>query len=90
MIKVFEINKPLDMHLHLRDNDMLQLVGPLTSNTFSGALVMPNLVPPVTTKEALLSYKQRILEACKEDDFTPYMTLFFQNNYGSYNNKRSS
>ena len=81
MIKVFEINKPLDMHLHLRDNDMLQLVGPLTSNTFSGALVMPNLVPPVTTKEALLSYKQRILEACKEDDFTPYMTLFFQNNY---------
>ena len=81
MIKVFEINKPLDMHLHLRDNDMLQLVGPLTSNTFGGALVMPNLVPPVTTKEALLSYKQRILEACKEDDFTPYMTLFFQNNY---------
>ena len=81
MIKVFEINKPLDMHLHLRDNDMLQLVGPLTSNTFSGALVMPNLVPPVTTKEALLSYKQRILEACKEDDFNPYMTLFFQNNY---------
>ena len=81
MSKVFELNKPLDMHLHLRDNDMLKLVGPLTSNTFSGALVMPNLVPPITTKEALLAYKQRILEACKDDDFTPYMTLFFQNNY---------
>ena len=81
MSKVFELNKPLDMHLHLRDNDMLKLVGPLTSNTFSGALVMPNLVPPITTREALLAYKQRILEACKDDDFTPFMTLFFQSNY---------
>jgi dihydroorotase len=42
---------------------------------------MPNLVPPITTKDALLSYKQRIKEACKDDDFEPYVTLFFQNNY---------
>lgn len=81
MSKVFVLNKPLDMHLHLRDNDMLKLVGPLTSNSFSGALIMPNLVPPITSKDALLSYKSRILEACKNDNFTPYMTLFFQNNY---------
>ena len=81
MGKTFILNEPLDMHLHLRDGDMLRLVAPLTSNSFSGALVMPNLVPPVTTKEALLSYKKRIIEACKGDDFTPYMTLFFQNNY---------
>ena len=53
-LKTFELNEPLDMHLHLRDADMLKLVGPLTSKTFSGALVMPNLVPPITTKEALL------------------------------------
>ena len=81
MEKTFILNEPLDMHLHLRDGDMLRLVAPLTSNSFSGALVMPNLVPPVTTKEALLSYKKRIIESCKDDDFTPYMTLFFQNNY---------
>jgi len=80
-VNTFEINEPLDMHLHLRDEDMLKLVGPLTSNTFSGALVMPNLVPPVTTKEALLSYKDRIKEACKDDKFEPYLTLFFQANY---------
>ena len=30
---------------------------------------MPNLVPPITTKDALLSYKERIKEACKGDDF---------------------
>ena len=81
MEKTFILNEPLDMHLHLRDGDMLRLVAPLTSNSFSGALVMPNLVPPVTTKEALLSYKKRIIESCKDDNFTPYMTLFFQNNY---------
>jgi len=80
-MRSFEINSPLDMHLHLRDGEMLKLVGPLTSNTFSGALIMPNLVPPVTTKEALLSYKQRIIKACEGDDFEPYVTLFFKDDY---------
>ncbi|NCB10028.1 MAG: dihydroorotase [Erysipelotrichia bacterium] len=80
-LSTFEINEPLDMHLHLRDADMLKLVGPLTSNTFSGALIMPNLVPPITTKEALLGYKQRIKEACAKDKFEPYVTLFFKNDY---------
>jgi len=81
MIKTFTINEPLDMHLHLRDDDMLKLVAPLTSKTFSGALVMPNLVPPITTKEALISYKNKIAKVCNGDNFTPFMTLFFQNNY---------
>ena len=78
---IFELNEPLDMHLHLRDGDMLSLVGPLTSETFSGALVMPNLVPPITTKEALLSYKERINNVCKDDKFEPFVTLFFKNDY---------
>ena len=78
---VFELNEPLDMHLHLRDADMLRLVGPLTSKTFSGALIMPNLVPPITTKEALLAYKDRIKDACKDDNFEPFVTLFFKNDY---------
>lgn len=77
----FIINSALDMHLHLRDDDMLKLVAPLTSKSFVGALIMPNLLPPITTKEALLSYKQRIKEACKEDIFTPYVTIFFQVDY---------
>jgi dihydroorotase len=69
------------MHLHLRDDDMLKLVGPLTSKTFAGALIMPNLESPIVTKEALLSYKKRIQEACEADDFYPYMTIFFQVDY---------
>lgn len=74
----FELNFPLDMHLHLRDDEMLKLTGPLSSNTFSGAIVMPNLVPPVSSKEEVLAYKQRILDATKGDDFDPFMTLFFK------------
>ncbi len=78
-MKRIVINNPYDMHLHLRDNDMLKLVAPLTSETFSGAIVMPNLVPPVDTKEAVIAYKNRILEAIKpSDNFTPFMTLFFK------------
>ncbi|QKJ21972.1 dihydroorotase [Poseidonibacter lekithochrous] len=77
----FIINSPLDMHLHLRDDDMLKLVGPFTSRHFSGALIMPNLLPPLTTKEALLAYKNRIKEACKDDEFEPYVTIFFQVDY---------
>ena len=72
------LQTPLDMHLHLRDEEMLKLVAPLSAKTFSGALIMPNLVPPITTKEALLAYKQRICTAVGNEHFEPYMTLFFQ------------
>lgn len=75
------LNSPLDMHLHLRDKEMLSTVAPLSSKSFSGAVIMPNLVPPVTTKEELLAYKERIKKVCKDDTFTPYMTLFFKPTY---------
>lgn len=72
------IKSPLDMHLHLRDGDMLSLVGKLSSSTFAGALVMPNLVPPVSSKEEVKAYKDRIKKACSNNIFEPYMTLFFK------------
>jgi dihydroorotase len=72
------LQSPLDMHLHLRDEQMLELVAPLSSQTFCGAIIMPNLVPPVDTKEALLAYKSRIKKAIGDDTFEPMMTLFFK------------
>ncbi len=75
------LNSPLDMHLHLRDEAMLKTVAPLSSRDFAGAIIMPNLVPPVDTKEALLAYKERINSAIGNDTFTPYMTLFFKPTY---------
>lgn len=73
-----KLRSPLDMHLHLRDAEMLQLVTPLTTETFSGAVIMPNLVPPVTTLEMLFSYKERILANTAGHTFDPYMVLFFK------------
>jgi dihydroorotase len=73
------LTMPLDMHLHLRDGEMLGLVAPLSSYTFSGALIMPNLVPPVKTLADIQQYRQRIVAAMESDDFEPYMTLFYQN-----------
>ena len=67
------------MHLHLRDGVMLENIAPLSAFTFSGGLVMPNLVPPVQTKEDIIAYKKRIMAAVPNDFFEPYMTLFYKN-----------
>ena len=75
------LHRPLDMHLHLRDGEMLRTVAPLSAESFSGAIVMPNLVPPVTSKEEAAAYLQRIKEAIGDANFTPYMTLFFKAEY---------
>ncbi|NPA27743.1 MAG: dihydroorotase [Epsilonproteobacteria bacterium] len=76
-----QLISPLDMHLHLRQGDMLKNIAPLSSKYFAGALIMPNTTPPITTKEMVREYKKEILDATKGDNFTPYMTLFFKD-YG--------
>jgi len=75
------LKSPLDMHLHLRDEEMLKVVAPLSAKSFCAAIIMPNLVPPVTTIEAVKSYKNRIKEAIGDEAFDPLMTLFFRNDY---------
>lgn len=72
---------PLDMHLHLRDEAMLKVVAPLSAYSFAGGIVMPNLVPPISTIEAVEAYKQRILDAMGNNLFVPLMTLFFRADY---------
>lgn len=68
------------MHLHLRDGDMLRLVCPHSASTLAGAVIMPNLVPPITSVEMLTAYRERILAAAgvHAATFQPLMTLFFQ------------
>lgn len=74
--QVLKIRRPDDWHLHLRDGDMLKTVVPYTSEIYGRAIVMPNLAPPVTTVEAAVAYRQRILDAVPAGhDFTPLMTL---------------
>lgn len=73
------ITKPDDWHLHFRDGEMLNETVPATARCFKRAIVMPNLVPPVTTKAQALSYRNRILQASNVDGFTPLMTLYLTN-----------
>jgi dihydroorotase len=71
------LRQPDDWHVHLRDGAMLKAVLPLTARQFARAIVMPNLVPPVTTMAAALAYRARILEALPEGArFTPLMTCY--------------
>ena len=75
--QVLKIRRPDDWHLHLRDGDMLKTVVPYTSEIYGRAIVMPNLAPPVTTVEAAVAYRQRILDAVPAGhDFTPLMTCY--------------
>ena len=69
------IRRPDDWHVHLRDGEMLARVAPYTARQFARAIVMPNLVPPVTTVEAARVYRARI-QAAAGPDFTPLMTCY--------------
>ncbi|MEM1344357.1 MAG: dihydroorotase [Pseudomonadota bacterium] len=64
-----------DWHLHLRDGAMLSGVTPHTASHIARALVMPNLVPPVTTLAEARAYQMRI-EAASQPGFVPLMTLY--------------
>jgi dihydroorotase len=71
------IRRPDDWHVHLRDGPMLAAVVHYTARQFARAIVMPNLVPPVTTVAAAEAYRTRIVAALEPGaDFTPLMTCY--------------
>ena len=71
------IRRPDDWHVHLRDGEMLRAVAPYTARQFARAIVMPNLVPPVTRIDAASAYRDRILAALPDGHgFTPLMTCY--------------
>lgn len=77
MTQTLTLRRPDDWHVHLRDGDMLKLVAPCTARQFARAIVMPNLVPPVTTVKQAAEYRGRIRAAVGPDsDFEPLMTAY--------------
>ena len=64
------IRRPDDWHVHLRDGPMLEAVAPWTARQFARAIDMPNLDPPVTSVEAAIAYRERIVAAAGPA-FTP-------------------
>ncbi|MBU3023563.1 dihydroorotase [Aestuariibacter sp. A3R04] len=79
-MQTLTIRTPDDWHLHFRDDDMLSETVPATARCFARAIVMPNLVPPVTNASMAMAYKARI-EAARPlgSQFEPLMTLYLTN-----------
>ncbi|EOD21756.1 hypothetical protein EMIHUDRAFT_101584 [Emiliania huxleyi CCMP1516] len=76
------MRRPDDWHHHLRDGpDVLRDTVRAAARAFSRAIIMPNLVPPVTTVAAAGEYRERIEAALAASggapgSFTPLMTLY--------------
>ena len=77
MTNTITIRRPDDWHVHFRDGAMLRSAVPFTASQFRRAIVMPNLVPPVTTVDAARAYRDRINMAVPDGiDFEPLMTAY--------------
>lgn len=75
------LTRPDDWHLHLRDGDAMRSALADTARVFHRAIIMPNLKPPVSSTDAALAYRQRILDALPPgSDFEPLMTLYLTDN----------
>ena len=71
------ITRPDDWHVHFRDEEMLLQTVPATAQYFGRALAMPNLMPPLTSLEAILAYQTRIITAAKDySHFKSYLTFY--------------
>lgn len=75
------LTQPDDWHHHLRDGAVLKDTVGAAARQFQRAIIMPNLVPPVTTAKLASEYKGRILEALAEagmpaGSFEPLMTMY--------------
>ena len=76
-MQVLTLTRPDDWLLHLRDHEQMRAVVNDTARQFARAIIMPNLVPPITRCEQALRYRQRILSALNPAySFEPLMTLY--------------
>ncbi len=74
------LQAPDDWHLHFRDGDILAETVAATARCFRRAIVMPNLVPPITDAQMAIEYKNRIMNAVPDkNQFDPLMTLYLTN-----------
>ena len=79
-INTITITRPDDWHVHLRDGEVLENTVTDISRYFGRAIVMPNLVPPVTNAEQAKSYYDRIMAASPSEHFKPLMVLYLTDN----------
>ncbi|MCE9677728.1 dihydroorotase [Shewanella sp. AS1] len=71
--------RPDDWHIHLRDGEVLADTVKDAGRYMGRAIIMPNLVPPVTNAEQALGYYDRI-KAVSTTEFEPLMVLYLTDN----------
>ncbi|WIO75073.1 dihydroorotase [Porticoccaceae bacterium LTM1] len=80
-MRTLTITRPDDWHLHLRDNQALTTTVPDAARCFGRGIIMPNLVPPVTSVEQASAYRDRILAQRPEgSDWDPLMVIYLTDN----------
>lgn len=79
-ITTLTITRPDDWHVHLRDGAVLKNTVEDINRYIARAIVMPNLVPPVTNAELATAYHQRIMAQVTTEHFKPLMTLYLTDN----------
>ncbi|RVD83801.1 uncharacterized protein DFL_005576 [Arthrobotrys flagrans] len=73
---VIELPPAADFHVHLRDGSMMETVTPTIENGGVNLVyVMPNLVPPITTPSAALSYVSKLQSLSPKTTFLPTLYL---------------
>ncbi|MFT5691030.1 MAG: dihydroorotase [Oceanicoccus sp.] len=77
-ITKLEMTRPDDWHVHLRDGQDLQHTVPAMARYFGRAIVMPNLVPPVSNADEAIAYRERIMAAQQhcERQVQPLMVIY--------------
>ena len=83
--------RPDDWHAHFRDGAVLADVVPASAARFARVVAMPNLLPPVTTTDAAVAYRDRILAAAPSSAmFDPLMTLYLTDDTGADEIRRAA
>jgi len=80
-METLTLAKPDDMHLHLREGDVMRDVLADSARQFARAIIMPNLRSPIVSTEQALAYRQSIIESLPKEfqasgEFKPLMTLY--------------
>ena len=83
------LQNPIDMHIHLRQDSMLEAVLPYSVRHFSTLLAMPNLNPPLMDAESSTYLHNEIMRLVKKDSqncglngehFIPIIALYIHDN----------
>lgn len=79
---LLEITRPDDWHVHLRDQPLLTDTTGAMARYFGRAIIMPNLVPPISNAAQAVAYRDRIMaaQAGCERQLEPLMVIYLTDN----------